>query len=69
MVYVIGIVGFIGGFAIGQMVLHFLLRHRSKEELLGDTKLRWVYGTLNWAVAVAVCYFVIEAWKTYFPDP
>ena len=36
MVYLVGVIGLIGGFAIGQMVLYFLLRNVSREDLLSD---------------------------------
>ena len=51
MVYAIGVAGFISGFLFGQMVLYFLLRHRSREDLLHDRHLKMQYGILNWVIA------------------
>lgn len=66
MIYVIGVIGFIGGFALGQMILLFLLRNVSREELLNDPYLRWKYGTLNWLVAILSCYVMIRMYEYYF---
>lgn len=68
MVYIVGIVGLVCGFIAGQMVLFALLRHRSREDLLNDPGLKWRYGTLNWLIAIAVCYFAISSYKFYFPS-
>jgi hypothetical protein len=46
----IGIAGFIGGFCAGQMLLYFMLRHKSREDLKNDRSLR-IYGILNWLIA------------------
>lgn len=66
MIYVVGVIGFIGGFALGQMVLYFLLRHKTQDDLLNDPYLKWKYGTLNWIVAVAGAYGTVETYKLYF---
>jgi hypothetical protein len=66
MITVVGIVGFVCGFAFGQMLLLFLLRHKTKAELLNDKNLRRVYGLLNWGIAVLGCYSAIEMYKFYF---
>jgi hypothetical protein len=66
MVYVAGIIGFIGGFAAGQMLLYFMLRHRSREELMNDKSLKWKYGILNWGMAALGAYSFIEMYKLYF---
>ena len=50
----------------GQLVLHFLLRHRSTEDLLHDKKLKLIYGTLGWVFAIVGCYAFIEMYKLYF---
>lgn len=52
MIYFVGTVGFIGGFILGQMILAFLLRGKTREQLLSDKSLRWKYGLLNWLVAL-----------------
>ena len=51
MVYLVGVLGFIGGFVLGQALLMRLLKGRTKEELLSDKYLKWKYGTLNWLIA------------------
>ncbi len=66
MVYIAGIVGLVGGFVLGQMLLYFLLRHKSREDLLNDPYLKWKYGTLNWIVAGLGCYGTIELYNLYF---
>ena len=55
MVYLFGIGGFIGGFILGQVLLAFLLRGKTREQLLSDKHLKWKYGTLNWLVAAMGC--------------
>jgi len=66
MVYIIGIIGFIGGFVLGQMALYFFLRHKSNEELLNDKWLKWQYGTMNWIVAAFGAYASIQMYEFYF---
>ena len=66
MVYGIGILGFIGGFLFGQMVLYFLLRHKTREELLNDRYLKLKYGLLNWGMAALGAFSFVEMYKFYF---
>lgn len=66
MIYLMGILGFVGGFILGQMVLYFLLRHKTKEELLNDKSLKWTYGLINWAFAGLGSYGLIVLYKQYF---
>lgn len=66
MIYAAGIFGFIGGFALGQMVLYFLLRNVSKEDLLNDPHIKWKYGTLNWVFAILGSYSMVETYRMYF---
>ena len=66
MVYVVGVIGFIGGFIVGQMVLHFFLRNKSREELLHDKSLKWKYGLINWGLAILGCYSFISMYQYYF---
>lgn len=68
MIYIMGIFGFLGGFAAGQMVLYFLLRHKSREELLSDSSLKWKYGLLNWGLALLGAWFMVESYRLAFPD-
>lgn len=65
MVYVIGILGFIGGFVLGQMVLYFMLRHRSKEDLLNDKNLK-MYGLISWALAAIGAYSFVVMYNQYY---
>ncbi|MCB9983809.1 MAG: hypothetical protein H6861_09100 [Rhodospirillales bacterium] len=67
MIYGVGIVGFIGGFIFGQMVLYFLLRHKTNEELLNDRWLKIKYGLLGWGCAALGAYSFVEIYKQYFP--
>ena len=69
MIYVIGIIGFILGFIFGQMVLHFLLRHKDKEELLNDKSLKYTYGLANWIFAALGSYGMITLYKQFFLMP
>lgn len=66
MVYLVGIVGLIGGFMAGQMLLYFMLRHKSREDLLNDRLLKWKYGTLNWLVAALGAYSFVSIYQRYF---
>lgn len=66
MVYIIGVIGFIGGFAFGQMVLWFLLRHRPRADLLKDESLKWTYGILNWLIAGMGSYAFVFMYRAYF---
>jgi hypothetical protein len=66
MIYAVGIIGLIGGFIAGQMLLYFLLRHRSREDLLNDPSIKWTYGLLNWAVAALGAYAFIAMYQQYF---
>ena len=69
MIYAVGVLGFIGGFIFGQMVLYFLLRHKTNEELLNDRLLRFKYGLIGWLCAGLGAYSFIEMYKYYFPVP
>lgn len=66
MVYVVAVIGFIGGFVFGQMALYFLLRHKSREELLNDKYLKWKFGLLNWLLALLGAYSFVAMYNQYF---
>lgn len=66
MVYVAGVIGFIGGFCLGVMLLSFLLRNVSQEDLLNDRYLRWKYGILSWLIAVLGAYSGVQMYERYF---
>lgn len=69
MIYLVGIIGFIGGFLAGQMLLYFLLRHKSNQELLEDKSLKVKYGLLCWGCAILGSYSFIELYQYYFVYP
>lgn len=66
MIYGFGIAGFIGGFLCGQMILYFLLRHKSNEELMSDRLLKFKYGLVGWGCAAMGAYAFVEMYKVYF---
>lgn len=66
MVYVLGVIGFIGGFIAGQMFLFFLLRNVSKEDMLNDKYIKVKYGLLNWIVAILGSYGAVMMYERYF---
>ncbi len=66
MVYVVGILGFISGFVLGQLILAHLLRSRTKEELLNDKIIAWKYGMLNWVIAGLTSYSAVSFYQFYF---
>lgn len=66
MVYVVGVIGLVGGFLFGLMVLQFLTRHKSRAELLSDPYIKWKYGLLCWGIAALGCYSFIEIYRQYF---
>ncbi len=65
MVYGVGIFGFIGGFCAGQMLLMFLLRHKSNADLTRDKSLK-IYGLLNWLVAGLGAAAMVTLYNHYF---
>ena len=67
MIYVMGVFGFIGGFALALKLVGYLLRDRSREELLEDKGLRVTYGLLTWGIAAFTSYCAILMFKFYFP--
>ena len=66
MVYILGTVGFIGGFIFGQMLLFFLLRNVKKEDLLNDPYIKWKYGVLNWICAGLGAYSFVAVYGRFF---
>lgn len=67
MIYVIGIIGFIGGFLIGQMILYFMLRHKTRDELVDNKDLNYTYGIANWIMAAFGAYASVHVYQLYFP--
>ena len=68
MVYVVGFIGLIFGFGMGQALLFFLLRDVPKEDLLEDETIKYKYGLLNWIVAVFGAYLAVSIYNRYFLD-
>ncbi len=66
MIYVVGFLGFLCGFALGQLLLLRLLKNRSQEDLVNDKSLRWTYGVFNWLVAVLACWASVVMYNQYF---
>jgi len=66
MIYLIGTVGFICGFFLGQMLLLRLLQNVPKEELLENKSLHWKYGVLNWLVAILTAASSVWLYNYYF---
>ncbi len=66
MIYFVGFLGLIGGFIAGQMLLYFLLRNVSAEDLLNDPYIKWKYGLLNWGIAILGVYSAVETYQRYF---
>lgn len=65
MVYGIGILGFICGFIAGQLLLAFMLRHRTNRDLLSDKSLK-VYGLLNWVMAILGTLAFVTLYRQYY---
>ncbi len=63
-----GIIGFVLGFAAGQMILMRLLKDKSRHDLLTDKNLRWKYGLFNWLIAGGTCIIAIGLYRYYFPE-
>lgn len=66
MVYLVGTLGFISGFMLGQLILLRLLRGYSNDELMSDKSLRWKYGLLNWLVALLSAASAVWLYDRYF---
>lgn len=65
MIYVVGTTGFICGFILGQLILLRLLKDVPREELLESGRLRWQYGLLNWAVALATAASAVWLYQSF----
>lgn len=56
MVYLFGIIGFLGGFAAGLLVISRFLKDVGNRDLLANKSLRWTYGLAVWlAAALGAC--------------
>lgn len=65
MVYLIGILGFIGGFCLGIMLIGLFLKNRSKKELMENKSYHWTYGVFVWIVAGFGAWAAIAAYHQY----
>jgi hypothetical protein len=68
MVYLAGLIGFIGGFAIGQGALYILLKSRSTDDILHNRNIRWTYGVFNWLIAGLCCWLCIVMYNLNYPS-
>lgn len=66
MIYVITIIGFIGGFMLGLFLIQLFLKNKSNKELLGDKGLKWKFGLVPWVTAVAGAYCTMMIWTEFF---
>lgn len=66
MFFIIGTIGFLGGFILGQIILAYLLRHRSRDDLITDKALHWKYGLLNWVLAILTAACAVFLYDRYF---
>ncbi len=66
MVYVFGLIGFVCGFVLGQIIIAYLLRGVKTEDLLNDKLLRFKYGTFNWGIAFVSGYGAVLIYQQWF---
>jgi hypothetical protein len=66
MVFAVGFLGFIGGFALMLLALNALLRNVPRAELLGNKSLQIRYGLLTWGVAALTAWAAVFVYKSYF---
>ncbi len=66
MVYMVGFIGFVGGFVLGLMLLFFLLRNVSRQDLVNDPYIKWKYGILNWLMAILGAYSAVSVYERVF---
>lgn len=66
MIYVIGTIGFISGFFLGQLLLLRILRNVPKDELLENKSLHWKYGLLNWLIAILTAASAVWLYNHHF---
>ena len=69
MVIIIGTIGFICGFFLGQIILLAMLKDVSKERLVNDKALRWKYGSLNWLIAVTTAASAVWLYNEFMLRP
>jgi hypothetical protein len=62
----VGTLGFVFGFLIGQIILAFILRDVTREELITNKKLARRYGLLNWVIAFGVAALSVQIYLSLF---
>lgn len=65
MVYVISIIGFIGGFALGLFFIQLFLKNKSNKDLLEDKGLKWKFGLIPWVTAIMGAYSMMYVWFNF----
>ena len=65
MVWLVGILGFVCGFAGGLVLLNRWLKDRSNKDLMQDKSLR-SYGVFVWLVAAITSATAVWLYKYYF---
>jgi len=68
MIYLVGTIGFILGFFLGQLILLRLLKNIPNDELMEKKETLWKYGFLNWIVAVLTSASAVWLYKFHFLD-
>jgi uncharacterized membrane protein YfcA len=66
MVYVLSVIGFIGGFALGLFFIQLFLKNKSNEELLKDRGLKWKFGLIPWIGAIIGAYSMMVICTEFF---
>lgn len=62
----IGFLGLVSGFLAGQVLLMFMLRHKSNQDIKVEKRSLHIYGLLNWAVAFLGCAAFLYIYRKYF---
>ncbi|GEM_PF-557046 len=66
MIYLVGTLGFVSGFILGQFILFRILRDVPKEELLENKSLHWKFGLLNWLIALLTAASAVWLYHQHF---
>jgi len=66
MVYLFGIIGFIGGFVFGLGMINVFLRGYSNDDLVQKKSLRWTYGLFVWLIAALGAWTGVWMHGRYF---
>lgn len=63
--WIVGIFGLVCGFCAGQILLLFMLRYKTNEQLKADNSLK-IYGLLNWLIAFLGAATFLYIYRKYF---